>query len=111
MNLYSTIVDTFRRLAQRRLAARSINKSTYVFILVPIDVSGNGHAKRAEVIQPLIDNAARFGSVRSHSVPARPIDRTDNCNPADGSDDPQLNYDLMWTWFLPNPLWPPKSRK
>ena len=25
---------------------------------------------------------------------------------------PGLNHDLMWTWFLPNPLWPPnKSRK
>ncbi len=23
----------------------------------------------------------------------------------------ELNYDLMWTWFLPNPLWPPKERK
>ena len=111
MNFYSVTVDTFRRLAQRRRAARSINKSTYVFILVPTDVSGNGHAKRAEVIQPLIDNAARFGSVRSEGVPARPIDHTDNCVLDDGSDDPQLNYDLMWTMFLPNPLWPPKRRQ
>lgn len=23
----------------------------------------------------------------------------------------QLNYDLMWTSFLPNPLWSPKERK
>jgi hypothetical protein len=24
---------------------------------------------------------------------------------------PGLNHDLMWMWFLPNPLWPPnKSR-
>jgi len=111
MNFYSATVDILRRLAQRRRAAHSINKSTYVFILVPADVSENGHAKRAEVIQPLIDNAARLGSVRSEGVSGRPIDHTDNCVLADGSDDPQLNYDLMWTWFLPNPLWPPKPRK
>jgi hypothetical protein len=22
---------------------------------------------------------------------------------------PGLNHDLMWTWFLPNPLWPPNK--
>ena len=26
-------------------------------------------------------------------------------------DEQQPNYDLMWTLFLPNPLWPPKERK
>jgi len=23
----------------------------------------------------------------------------------------ELNHDLMWTWFLPNPLWPPNKSK
>jgi hypothetical protein len=22
---------------------------------------------------------------------------------------PGLNHDLMWTWFVPNPLWPPNK--
>jgi hypothetical protein len=29
----------------------------------------------------------------------------------DPSDNRELNYDLMWTWFLPNPLWAPRRRK
>jgi hypothetical protein len=108
MNFYSAAVNTFRRLAARG-RSRSINRSTCVFILVPAHVGANGHAKRVEVIQTLIDNGARFGEVRTESVIPSPIDRIDDCNLPDGSDEPQLNYDLMWTWFLPNPLWAPKS--
>lgn len=29
----------------------------------------------------------------------------------DDVNEKQLNYELMWTWFLRNPLWPPKKSK
>jgi hypothetical protein len=109
MNFYSATVDKFRRFAVGRRSARFNGKRTYVFILVPADAGRNGHAKRVEAIQ-LLDNAARFAKVRTESVRPSSIDPTDNCNLPDDSAE-LLNYDLMWTWFLPNPLWPPKERK
>ncbi len=27
-----------------------------------------------------------------------------------GGDGSGINFELMWTWFLPNPLWKPKQR-
>jgi hypothetical protein len=59
---------------------RSVPKRTYEVIVVPFDVGRNGEAKKIDV-QVWIDNS-----------------------------EPELNYELMWTWFLPNPLWPPKNR-
>jgi hypothetical protein len=65
----------------RRKPDSSVPGRTYQVIVVPFDVGRNGEAKKVDV-EVWIDNRL--------------------C---------QLNYDLAWTWFLPNPLWSPKDRK
>jgi len=82
MNIRLALMDMIKRFAIRRESPRPVEKRRCVFILVPLDFHGNGHAKKAEVGQ----NSILI-------------------------DDPELNYDLMWTWFLPNPLWLPKRRE
>jgi hypothetical protein len=108
MNFYSATIHRFRRLAARRRAPRTVEKRTYVFILVPFDFQGNGHAQKAEAAQLLIENITRVDRARPETPPVIPaVDRVGS----DVPDELQLNYDLMWTWFLPNPLWPPKREE
>jgi hypothetical protein len=116
MNLYSATMDTFRRFAARHRRPRI--KRTYVFILVPFDYSRNGSAKKAEVGQHLLDNHAdsdnaRRGAITGLTAFNRPQIRAlgESTNGRELNDEPKLNFDLMWTWFLPNPLWKPKRRK
>lgn len=59
----------------------SVPRRTYHVIVVPFNVGRNGEARKVDV-EVWIDNRL--------------------C---------ELNYDLAWTWFLPNPLWLPKDRK
>jgi hypothetical protein len=118
MNLYSATVETIRRFAARRRLPCVIEKRTYVFILVPFDFRGNGDAKRTEVGRNLIYKRSDFGAAQDDTeaglaavdcTHSRVSGKTTGHRNLDN--EPQLNFDLMWTWFLPNPLWPPKERR
>jgi hypothetical protein len=113
MNFYSATIDRVRRLAARRRQRRVIEKRTYVFILVPFDFRRNSHAKRAEVAQNLIDGHSVDGTRNGTNRELTVIDCTKTSEPTGEQtlNDNQLNFDLMWTWFLPNPLWPSKKPK
>jgi hypothetical protein len=115
MNIPLALMDAIRRFAARRGSARVIENRTYVFILVPFNFRGNGHARKAHSTQDLIGNGSHADVTRTDALfstnAAR--DRASSRMPSepDLSDNRELNYDLMWTWFLPNPLWKPKQRR
>jgi len=114
MNFYSATIESVRRFAARRRVPRVIEKRIYVFILVPSDFRGNGHAKRAEVAQNLIDGHSVDGTCNRTDGELSAINCTKTSEQTGEhalNDEPQLNFDLMWTWFLPNPLWAPKKPK
>jgi hypothetical protein len=96
MNVYSVVMDTLRGFAAHRRAARAVKRRTYVFVLVPFDFSKNGNAKRAEIPQDLIKDHSDFERAANYEL--------------DVTHEPELDFRLMWTWFLPNPLWKPKRR-
>jgi hypothetical protein len=108
MNLYLATVEILRRVTGRYALAPTIEKPTYVYILVPFDFYGNGDAKRAAVVEPLIEH--RQAVEQSEPVPM-PVDSLAVDDGSGEADEPKLNYDLAWTLFLPNPLWPPKKPK
>ena len=118
MNLYSAAIDTLRGFAARRQRPRIVKKRTYVFFLVPFDFSKNGSAKKAEVAQGSNNGHSNFDRAANYTLAAPPAlsrgeirGATKTTGEADVDDEPQLDFRLMWTWFLPNPLWPPnKSR-
>jgi hypothetical protein len=113
MNFYSATIESVRRFAARRRYLGVIEKRTYVFILVPFNFRGNGHGQRAEVEQKRIGGHSVDGT-RDKIDLGLALDPAQSSEPIvdeSVSDEPQLNSDLMWTWFLPNPLWPPKKRK
>ncbi|SRR6266851_191529 len=115
MNLYSAAIDTFRGFATRHRAPCLAKNRTYVFFLVPFDFSKNGSAKKAEVAQGLINGHSEFDRADNYTLAAplalgrgeirRAIKTTGE---GDVDDEPQLDFRLMWTWFLPNPLWKPR---
>lgn len=118
MNLYSAAIDTLRRFAAHHRAPRIVKKRTYVFVLVPFDFSKNGRAKKAEVAQGLISGHSDFDRAANYTLAAPPalgrgeIRRaTKTTGEQDVDNEPQLDFRLMWTWFLPNPLWKPKRRE
>jgi hypothetical protein len=66
----------------------------------------------------LLDNhadsdGARRGAITGltafdrHQIPAS----SERIDEEDVNDEPKRNFDLLWTWFLPNPLPPPKKGK
>ena len=108
MSFFSATIDAFRGFAARSPAPRTIEKRIYVFVLVPTSARGNGQAKRADFGQRLANTKELVNDARIEQLTDRAFGRVDfAANPHE----PKLNYDLMWTWFLPNPLWPPKRRK
>jgi hypothetical protein len=118
MNLYSVAIDTLRRFAARHGAPRVLKQRTYVFILVPCDFSKNGDTKKAEVAQGLVDGHSDFDRAANYTPRApRALGRgeiggaTEITPDGNVDNEPQLDFRLMWTWFLPNPLWAPKERK
>jgi hypothetical protein len=117
MNLYSIATDTLREFAARRRAARAIKQRTYVFIVVPFDFSKNGDAKKAEIPQSLINGHSDFEHAANYTprVPLALVrgeigGATEITLDGNVDNEPQLDFRLMWTWFLPNPLWKPKRR-
>ena len=116
MNLYSAAIDTLRGFVARYRAARVVEKRIYVFILVPFNFSKNGDASKAEIAQGLINGHSDFDRAANYTL-AAPLSRGEirgavkTTGDGDVDDDPQLDFRLMWTWFLPNPLWPPNKSK
>ena len=110
-----SLTDAIRRFAARRGLLRVIEKRTYVFILVPFNFRGNSHATSAEVEQHLIDDSGPADDSRTNAFfPALAVlNRAGSGTTAerDLNNPPELNHELMWTWFLPNPLWPPNKSK
>jgi hypothetical protein len=118
MNLYSVAIDALRRFPARHRAPRAEKKRTYVFFLVPFDFSKNGDVKKAEIAPGLIKDHSDLDRAASYTPPAPlALGRGEICvatkitTEVDVADEPQLNFRLMWTWFLPNPLWKPKQRR
>jgi len=113
LNIRLLLMDAIRRFAARRQSPRVIERRTYVFILVPFDFRANGHARETELEQDLIDNSRHTDDPRTNglfstlAVLNRAASRT--TAERDLKNAPGLNRDLMWTWFLPNPLWPPNK--
>ena len=115
MNIPLALMDAIRRFAAGRGSPRVVEKRTYVFVLVPSDFRGNGHARKARIPQDLMGNGARADRTRA-DAPFSTLAALDRASfritsGTDLSDDRELNHDLMWTWFLPNPLWPPNESK
>ena len=112
LNIRLLLMDAIRRFAARRQSPRVVERRTYVFIFVPFDFRANGHARKTELEQDLIDNSRHADAPRTNGLFStlaalnRAASRTAerDLNNALG-----LKHDLMWTWFLPNPLWPPNK--
>jgi hypothetical protein len=115
MNIPLALMDAIRWFAARQGSTRVVEKRTYVFILVPFNLRGNGHARKAYITQDLVGNGTCPDGTESDALfsTIAALDRASSTTTsgADLSDDRELNYDLRWTWFLPNPLWTPKRRK
>ena len=113
MNIPLALTDAIRRFVGRRRSPRVVERRTYVFILVPFDFRANGHARKTELEQDLIDNSRHADDPRTNGLfsTLAALNRAASRTTAerDLNNAPGLNHDLMWTWFLPNPLWPPKQ--
>ena len=113
LNIRLLLMYAIRRFAARRQSPRVVERRTYVFILVPFDFRANGHARKTELEQDLIDNSRHADDPRTNGLfstlaalnRAGPRTTTER----DLNNVPGLNHDLMWTWFLPNPLCPPSK--
>ena len=115
LNIRLLLMDAIRRFAARRGSARVIENKTYVFILVPCGFRGNGHARKPHITQDLIGNSRHADATRTDALFStnaalnRAACRT--TAERDLNNAPGLNHDLMWTWFLPNPIWSPNKSK
>jgi hypothetical protein len=118
MNLYSAAIAALGRFAAHYRLPRVVEQKTYVFFLVPFDFSKNGDAKRAEVAQDLVKGHSHFDRA-ANSAPHEPLVLgrgeigcgTETISDGDVDNEPELDSWLMWTWFLPNPLWKSKQRR
>jgi hypothetical protein len=115
LNLRLLLMDAIRQFAARRQSPRVVERRTYVFILVPFDFRANGHARKTELEQDLIDNSRHADDRRTNALfsTVAALNRAASRTIAerDLNNGPGLNHDLMWTWFLPNPFWPPNKRE
>src|SRR4029077_12516513 len=109
LNIRLLLTHAIKRFAARRQSPRVVERRTYVFILVPFDFRANGHARKTEVEQDLIHDSKHADDPRTNGLfcTLAAINRAGSRTTAerDLNNAPGLNHDLMWTWFLPNPLW------
>jgi hypothetical protein len=110
LNIRLLLMDAMRRFAACRQSPRVVERRTYVFIPVPFDFRANGHARKTELEQDLIDNSRYADDPRTNSLFST-LAASRTTAERDLNNAPGLNHDLMWTWFLPNPLWPPNKSK
>ena len=107
------LMHRIRRFAARRQSQRVVERRTYVFILVPFDFRANGHVRKTELEQDLIDNSRHADDPRTNGLfsTLAALNRSAFRKTAerDLNNALGLNHDLMWTWFLLNPLWPPNK--
>jgi hypothetical protein len=113
INIRLVLIDTIRWFAARRGPPRLAENRTYVFVFVPVDFHKNGQARHAHITQELIGNGRHtadrgtsplFSTLAAlHPSASRTTAERDPNNPR------ELNHHLMWTWFLPNPLWRPNK--
>jgi hypothetical protein len=113
LNIPLLLMDAIRRFAARRQSPRVVERRTYVFILVPFDFRANGHARKTELEQDLIDNSRHADDPRTNGLFST-VTALYRAAPGAVPDEDlnnvlELNHDLMWTWFLPNPLWLPNT--
>jgi hypothetical protein len=115
LNIRLLLIDAIRQFAARRQSPPVIERRTYVFILVPCGFRANGHARKRRITRDLIGNGSCADGTRTDgffsTVAARDHASSRTTSEPDLSDNRELNYDLTWTWFLPNPLWSPNKRK
>ena len=115
LNIRLLLMDAIRRFAARRQSPRVVERRTYVFILVPFDFRANGHARKTELEQDLIDNSRHADDPRTNGLfsTLAALNRAAFRKTAerDLNNALGLNHDLMWTWFLPNPLCLPNKSK
>ena len=113
MNIPLALMDAIRRFAAGQVSPRVVEKRTYVFILVPFNFSGNGHARKARITHKLIRNGNHADGVRTGALFSKiaALDRVSSRTTSEPelTGDRGLNYKLMWTWFLPNPSGPLKT--
>jgi len=107
MSVRLALIDAIKRFVAGHQSSRGVEKTTYVFILVPFDFRTNGHARKTEFDQDWIDNG-NAPDPRSNGLCCAPGALNDAGSRTTAEPDlnnaPELNHDLMWTWFLPNPL-------
>jgi hypothetical protein len=68
LNIRLLLMDAIRRFAARRGSARVSENRAYVFILVPFGFRGNGHARKTELEQDLIDNSRHADDPRTNGL-------------------------------------------
>jgi hypothetical protein len=113
MNIPLALIDAVKRFAARHGSPRVVEKTTCVFLLVPLDFRGNGHGRKTKLEQDLIHKGGHADSAWTDALFST-LTALDRAAPGAVPDEDlntasELNYDLMWTWFLPNPLWPPEQ--
>ena len=96
----------FRRWSERSRPHRRIENRIYVFILVPLDIYGNGHVRKATSVDAILDALRTNGR---EATTTRINENSPIANGGNESSESQFDYRLAWTRFLPNPLWPPKD--
>jgi hypothetical protein len=115
LNIRLLPMDAITRFAACRQSPRVVERRTYVFIPVPFDFHANGHTRKTELKQDLIDNSRHADAPRTNGLfsTLAALNRAASGTTAerDLNNGAGLNHDLMWTWFLPNPLWPPNKSK
>ena len=62
------LMDGIRRFAARRQSQRVVESGTYGFILVPFDFRANGHVRKTELEQDLIDNSRHADDPRTNGL-------------------------------------------
>src|SRR5215470_14052244 len=111
MNIPLPRMDVIRRFTANRGSPRIVEKKNLRVILVPFNFRGNGHARRAHIARDLTGNGSHADRTRTDALlsTVAALDRaSSSMTPEpDLSDDRELNHNLMWTWFLRNPLWAP----
>jgi len=113
INIRFAVMDTIRRFAARRGSLCVAGNRTYVFVFVPVHFHRNGQARHARITQDLTGNGRHADDRRTNPLFSRLAALSPGVSRTTVERDPnnprEHNHHLMWTWFLPNPLWQPNK--